>query len=108
GGLFADGGYQQEAGSSVFFEHCSAKGDGGGASVENSFTQGPNTSAIFRSCLGGEDGGGLHAKGGYQQETGSSVLFENCSAEAHQSTLAWEDNMSFAVSGCPPNGTSGP
>ncbi|CAE7522991.1 unnamed protein product, partial [Symbiodinium necroappetens] len=56
GGLYAKGGYQQEAGSSVHFEHCSADGSGGGAYVENSFTQGPNSSAIFRSCRAGRGG----------------------------------------------------
>ncbi|CAE7310474.1 unnamed protein product, partial [Symbiodinium necroappetens] len=98
GGLHAKGGYQQEAGSSVLFEHCSAKGDGGGAHLNQTFTQGPNSSAIFRSCMAGQDGGGLDASN-YQQEAGSSVLFENCSAETHQSVLAVEDKMSFAVSG---------
>ncbi|CAE7190373.1 unnamed protein product, partial [Symbiodinium microadriaticum] len=127
GGLFAEGGYQQEAGTSVLFEHCSAKGAGGGARLGQNFTQGPNTSAIFRSCRGGEVGawaaacptpallgvavlvpfrGGLAASS-YQQETGSSVLFEKCSAEAHQSALAVEDKMSFAVLGCPRDGWGG-
>ncbi|CAE7211480.1 unnamed protein product, partial [Symbiodinium microadriaticum] len=106
GGLHSIAGYQQEAGSSVLFEHCSAKGDGGGAHLNQTFTQGPNSSATFRSCTSGQDGGGLDASN-YQQEAGSSVLFENCSAETHQSALAVEDEMSFAVSGCPRDGWGG-
>ncbi|CAE7401858.1 unnamed protein product [Symbiodinium necroappetens] len=56
GGLLATAGYQQEAGSSVLFEHCSADRDGGGAHLNQTFTQGPNSSAIFRSCMAGQDG----------------------------------------------------
>ena len=37
GGLFAEGGYQQEAGTSVLFEHCSAKGTSAVEDVDECF-----------------------------------------------------------------------
>eukprot|EP00439_Symbiodinium_sp_Y106_P013336 s7949_g1.t3 len=60
GGLYAAGGFSQEAESTVTFENCTASGSGGGAAVNGNakavngnFKQAPNSSAIFRSCSAG-------------------------------------------------------
>ena len=80
GGLHTKGGYQQEAGSSVLFEHCSAKGT---LAVED-----VHKLKRCLPCLGFRKG---------LQEVGSSV----------GAPWQWRIFMSFTVSGCPLDGKSG-
>jgi len=78
GGMFIVNSYQQEAGSSAVFQHCTAK-QGGGVYVAKSYQQEAGSSAMFENCSA-ENGGGLVAES-YWQAVGASADFENCTAE---------------------------
>ncbi|OLP76112.1 hypothetical protein AK812_SmicGene43996 [Symbiodinium microadriaticum] len=76
GGIHAPGSYEQEAGSSVLFEHCSADRDGGGVATKD---LSGNGSMHFKSCRA-RTGGGLSITTGRAVRHDGSLAFEECNA----------------------------
>lgn len=80
--LMGSGGVRQQAGSSLSFRHCSARGgNGGGMSAYSFASEGFTEFASCAASSGGGSGGGFYISGnGTIQQSGGRMSLINCTA----------------------------